>query len=111
VTFDYIDESNGTQVFFRTAGAWLNVLANGEVLIFDEINTSLHPLLVRFLIAQSHSNEANARNAQLIFSTHDATLLARYWPERPHLSQVMRSTANLPTMSRNVIAPSRGINV
>ena len=30
----------------------------------------------------------------------------RYWPERPHLSQVIRSTASLPTMSRNVIAPS-----
>src|SRR5215469_9974206 len=34
----------------------------------------------------------------------------RYWPERPHLSQVMRSTASLPTMSRKMIAPSRGIS-
>ena len=33
----------------------------------------------------------------------------RYWPERPHLSQVMRRTVSLPTMSRKMMAPSRGI--
>ena len=31
------EESAGTQVLFRSAGAWLNVLANGEVLLFDEL--------------------------------------------------------------------------
>lgn len=77
VGFDISEESNGTQALFRTAGAWLNVLANGEVLVFDEINTSLHPLLVRFLIEQFHSRETNPLNAQLIFSTHDTTLLSQ----------------------------------
>jgi uncharacterized protein len=75
VAFDISEESNGTQVLFRTAGAWLNVLANGEVLVFDEINTSLHPLLVRFLIEKFHSDDTNPLSAQMIFSTHDTTLL------------------------------------
>ncbi len=75
VKFDISEESNGTQALFGSAGAWLNVFANGEVLFFDEIDTSLHPLLTRFLVEQFHSNEANPNGAQLIFSTHDTTLL------------------------------------
>lgn len=69
------DESRGTQVFFKNAGAWLNVLANGEVFLVDEIDTSLHPLLVQFLIQKFHSTKTNPKNAQLIFNTHDLSLL------------------------------------
>jgi len=55
VGLDLTEESSGTQVLFRSAGAWLNVFTNGEVLLFDEIDTSLHPLLVKFLIQSFHS--------------------------------------------------------
>ncbi len=72
---EFDDESNGTQVFFKNAGAWLNVLANGEVLLIDEIDTSLHPLLTRFLIRRFHSSKTNPKNAQLVFNTHDLFLL------------------------------------
>jgi len=75
VKFDLADESNGTQALFRNAGAWLNVFANGEVLLFDVIDTSLHPLLTRFLIEQFHSPTTNPNASQLVFSTHDTTLL------------------------------------
>jgi uncharacterized protein len=75
VGFDISEESAGTQALFRTAGAWLNVLANGEVLLIDEIDTSLHPKLVRFLIGKFHSKESNPKNAQLIFTTHNTSLL------------------------------------
>lgn len=77
VSFDYSDESNGTQRLFLSAGAWLNVFANGEVLLFDEIDTSLHPKLARFLVGQFHSNKTNQSNAQLICTTHDTSLLDR----------------------------------
>jgi uncharacterized protein len=69
------DESSGTQEFFKNAGAWLNVIANGEVILVDEIDTSLHPLLTRFLIQRFHSSKTNRKNAQLIFNTHDLSLL------------------------------------
>jgi len=72
---DFAEESHGTQVLFRNAGAWLNVTANGEVLLVDEIDASLHPLLVRFLIRRFHSDKTNQHNAQLIFTTHNTTLL------------------------------------
>lgn len=75
VQIDLSDESNGTQALFRTAGAWLNVFARGEVLLVDEIDTSLHPLLVRFLIKRFHSSQTNPCKAQLVFATHSTTLL------------------------------------
>lgn len=75
VGLDLSEESAGTQVLFSSAGAWLNVFDNGEVLLFDEIDTSLHPLLTRFLIDRFHSSVTNPRNAQLIFTTHNTSLL------------------------------------
>jgi AAA15 family ATPase/GTPase len=75
VGLDFNEESHGTKTLFMTAGAWLNVMSNGEVLLVDEIDTSLHPLLVRFLIQRFHSDKTNPRNAQLIFTTHNTSLL------------------------------------
>jgi uncharacterized protein len=75
VELDLSEESAGTQVLFRSAGAWLNVFDNGEVLLIDEIDTSLHPLLTRFLIDRFHSNAANPRDAQLVFTTHNTSFL------------------------------------
>lgn len=75
VALDFADESHGTQVLFQAAGAWLKVLAEGEVILFDELETSLHPLIIRYLVEQFHSPLANPRHAQLIFSTHNTSLL------------------------------------
>ena len=75
VEFDLAEESNGTQILLRSAGAWLNVLENGEVLFVDELDTSLHPHMTRFLIKLFHSSTTNRNNAQLIFTTHDTSLL------------------------------------
>lgn len=75
VTLDLNDESQGTQKLFAFAGPWLDVLAQGKVLIIDELDTSLHPLLVRHLVALFHNAKTNSKNAQLIITTHDTTLL------------------------------------
>ena len=69
------EESQGTQVFFRNIGAWFNVFKNGVVLLIDEIESSLHSLLVKFLIEKFHKDESNPHNAQLIFTTHSTDLL------------------------------------
>jgi len=74
--FDFKDESDGTQSIFALAGPWIDTLETGKVLIVDELDTSLHPMLMRFLIKMLHSNESNPSNAQLVFTTHDATLMA-----------------------------------
>jgi uncharacterized protein len=75
VEFDFEEESSGTKILFTTAGAWLNVIKNGEVLLFDEIDTNMHPKLLSFLIQKFQSNTTNPNNAQMICSTHNTTLL------------------------------------
>ncbi|MCU7934449.1 MAG: ATP-binding protein [Candidatus Thiodiazotropha sp. (ex Dulcina madagascariensis)] len=75
VLFDMDDESDGTQKIFALAGPWLDILENGYVLIIDELHDNLHPLIVEFLIKLFHSENTNPKNAQLIFSTHDTSIL------------------------------------
>ena len=74
--FDFeLDESNGTQRFFALCGPFLDALDRGTVVVVDELECSMHPLLTRKLIELFQSPEANKRGAQLIFSTHDSTLM------------------------------------
>jgi hypothetical protein len=75
VEFDIVDESTGTKRLFEIAGYWLYVLQNGEILIIDELETSLHSVLSKALIKMFNNPEINKNNAQLIFTTHDTTLL------------------------------------
>jgi len=75
VYFHFGDESDGTQKLFAFAGPWLDVLAKGRILFIDELDTSLHPLMVRFLIGLVQNPEINKHNAQLIFTTHDTSIL------------------------------------
>lgn len=74
-TFNLHDESGGTQKAFALAGPWLDVLQNGYVLVIDELDTSLHPALMRYLLEMFHDPRVNSKGAQLVFSTHDATAL------------------------------------
>ena len=85
VFFNIDDESEGTQRLFEMAGPWLDVLQEGEVLIVDELDRSMHPILARSLVKMFNDPEINKKNAQLIFTTHDTTLLD---PEIFHREQV-----------------------
>lgn len=75
VSLDALDESVGTRRLFAFAGPWLDVLDNGRVLFVDELNNSMHPLMVHFLIGLINNPLINKKNAQLIFSTHDTSML------------------------------------
>ena len=68
-------ESNGTIKFFSLIGPWIDVLEMGLVLVYDELEARLHPMLTRFLVSLFHNPETNPKNAQLIFNTHDIHLL------------------------------------
>lgn len=75
VPFAFDEESDGTQRHFQMAGPCVDALLDGKVLIVDELNTNLHPHLSRSLVELFQSPEHNPRGAQLIFTTHDTTLL------------------------------------
>lgn len=76
IFFDlFLDESDGTQRLFSQAGGWLKALREGLVLFVDELDLHLHPNIVRYLIELFHSPKTNQKNAQLVFTTHDTSLL------------------------------------
>ncbi|MEH2284358.1 MAG: ATP-binding protein [Nostoc sp.] len=68
-------ESEGTQKVFALAGPLVDTLKNGKVLIIDEFDARIHPLISRAIVELFNSNEINTNNAQLIFMTHDTNLL------------------------------------
>jgi AAA15 family ATPase/GTPase len=69
------DQSAGTRGWISLVSHALNALANGGLLVVDEVDASLHPHLTARLIQLFRDAETNTRNAQLLFTTHDATLL------------------------------------
>ena len=75
VAFDPADESMGTQVWVGLIGPVLDALEHGHLLLVDEIDASLHPLLVDRLIDLFQNPATNPRCAQLVFNAHDTTLL------------------------------------
>lgn len=75
VSFDLEDESDGTQKLFAFAGPWIDVLKNGYVLFIDELHDNLHPKLVQYLVELFHNEKTNPKNAQLIFTTHETSIL------------------------------------
>lgn len=70
------EESLGTQNLFFFSPILKEAFEKGKVIIVDEIDKSLHPLLVEFIIKLFHNGEINKNNAQLIFNTHDTNLLS-----------------------------------
>ena len=77
VPLEFEDESDGTQKFFSFAGPWIDILKNGYVLIVDELHDSLHPKMVKYLVELFHSEKTNPNNAQLIFTTHETSILSQ----------------------------------
>ncbi|AVH65064.1 MULTISPECIES: AAA family ATPase [Nostoc cyanobionts] len=68
-------ESEGTKKVFSLAGPLVDTLKNGQLLIIDEFDARIHPLISRAIVELFNSNETNPNNAQLIFMTHDTNLL------------------------------------
>ena len=77
VELDLNVESDGTQKMFALAAPWLDTLRKGNVIVFDELHDNLHPILVRFLVDWFHDPKVNATGAQLIFTTHDTSILSQ----------------------------------
>ncbi|MGN7863272.1 AAA family ATPase [Chryseobacterium sp. 22458] len=75
VQMPHNSESKGTQTLFTIGTNIFNTLSKGQVLIVDELDSSLHPYITKMLVQLFLSEEINKYGAQLIFNTHDVTLL------------------------------------
>ena len=72
---DFNEESDGTKKFMGLSGPILDTLKEAKVLIIDELEASLHPLLTEYLVKLFQDKTINIHKAQLIFATHDVNLL------------------------------------
>lgn len=68
-------ESRGTQMWFHMIGPVVSALLYGTVLIVDELDASLHPVLCVELLRLFRDRVSNPRGAQLVFTAHDTSLL------------------------------------
>jgi len=73
VEFDLDEESDGTVRLLDFAPAFQDIAINRKVYIIDEIERSIHPLLIKELIKKF--SEDNQSKGQLIFTTHESNLL------------------------------------
>lgn len=72
IAFDFdTEESEGTKTLFHMMLSMIDIIRNGRTLLIDEIDTSLHPHLVEYIINLFN----NSDNAQLIYTTHNTHLL------------------------------------
>lgn len=106
-------ESMGTQRFFSRIGMWMEALETGSVLVVDEIESSMHPLLTRHLIEMMQDPAVNSNQAQLIFTTHDTGLLDLTLLRR---DQIWFAEKDEKTMQTDVFAltdfsPRKGENI
>ncbi|MDA8025809.1 MAG: ATP-binding protein [Actinomycetota bacterium] len=75
VLFELDQESEGTRNWFNLIGPILSVLKQGGVLLFDEVDASLHTMLTEKVIELFHDPSLNPYGAQLIFTTHNVSLM------------------------------------
>lgn len=68
-------ESEGTKKVIEISGPIFDTLNKGKILVIDELDAKLHPLLTRNIVLLFMDPEMNRHGAQLIFATHDTNLL------------------------------------
>ena len=73
---DLDDESDGTRRLMSIAPAIESTLQMGGLLLIDEINRELHPILVAYIVAKFQNKNTNPHGAQLVFTTHNTELMS-----------------------------------
>lgn len=69
------DESTGTVKLFELLPIIAFGVVNGQTLVIDELDSRLHPLLLKYLIGLFTDKKINKNGAQLIFTSHDMSTL------------------------------------
>lgn len=92
------DESGGTNKLFALAGPIADTLTRGGVIVIDEFDARLHPLIGRALIELFHDATSNPHGAQLLLMTHDTHLLDRRLFRRDQIWFVEKNQAGQSTL-------------
>jgi len=76
VEMNFGEESQGTKELYSLIGPIFWALIEGAVLVIDEVERSLHPILAQSLVALFNHPDTNPNRGQLIFTTHSTNLLS-----------------------------------
>lgn len=75
IALEFNEESAGTRRFFALIGYWIHIINEGDIVFMDEIDKSFHPHLISELLKILFNYKTNQNNAQIIFTTHNPSLL------------------------------------
>ena len=75
VWLDSIFEAAGTRRLLGLLGPLIEAIEGGKLLLIDEFDASLHPLVARFLIQLINDPKVSHRGAQLLLTSHNTTLM------------------------------------
>jgi len=87
-------ESVGTMRLISIMPVIISALRKGAVLVMDELDSSLHPMIVMNLITIFHNDEVNTKGAQLLFNTHNPIYLNHNLLRRDEIKFVERDKAS-----------------
>lgn len=79
------EESKGSQTLYALGGRVLSTLQQGGVLVVDELDTSLHPFITKMIVMLFLSEKINKLGAQLVFTTHDISLMEKDFLRRDQI--------------------------
>lgn len=69
------EESSGTKKLFGLLPFIANSLVSGTTLVIDELDAKIHPVLLRRIIMMFNDMKINQHGAQLIFTSHDLSIM------------------------------------
>lgn len=93
-SLDLSDESDGTRKLMALAPAIESALRTGGILLVDELERELHPMLVNFIISKFQSKKSNPNGAQIVFTTHDTELMSMELLRKDQLYFADKDTAD-----------------
>lgn len=85
VEIDFNDESDGTKLLFNLAGPVLDAMRLGLTILVDEMHKSLHPHALRHIVSMFMNPEINKNGAQLIFTSHETSVMAKNFLHRDQI--------------------------
>lgn len=93
-------ESAGTKKFFGLIGLFLEAITNKRILLFDELDSHFHFALYETLVVFFNTAEINPKGAQLLFTSHNTTLLKRGKLRRDQFYSIEKNTFGSSVLSR-----------
>lgn len=100
---DIEDESTGTRIMFGLSGRLIELFEEGGILFVDELDQSLHPDILVYLIKLFQNKEINKSDAQMIFTAHNDILLDKFYDdnEEKDISLLRRDQVYFVSKDRN----------